>query len=95
MTLLTISRLLVTPDAAAHMEHLQVGLKASLSDSKIDVRKAALECIAYLLNYLSPKYLKQCEANLVSFMLMGLNDEHLENAEKCRTLLEKCGSSIR
>ena len=74
MTLLTLSKLLVTTDAGSHIEHVQLGLKESLSDAKIEVRKAAIECIGHLLKYLAPKYMKQCESQLVSFMLIGLND---------------------
>jgi hypothetical protein len=85
----------VVPDAGAHIEHLQLGLKGSLSDPKIEVRRAALECVAYLLNYMGPKYLKQSEPTLVSYMLIGLNDQNLDNVLRCRSLLEEVGQSIR
>jgi len=93
-TLLTISRLLITTEAGSHLEHLQLGLKAALSDAKGEVRKAAMECVAYLLNYMAPKYLKQSEALLVSYLLVGLNDENGEISEKCKGLLEECGVKI-
>lgn len=87
-TLMTVSRLMVTSDAGNHMEHIQPALKTSVSDPKVDVRKAAIECIAYLLNYMAVKYLKHCEAQLVSYMLIGLSDENPGNVERCKTLLE-------
>jgi hypothetical protein len=94
-TLITISRLLIAEGAGGNFEHVQVSLKLSLSDSKIEVRKSALECAAYLLKYMAPKYLKQYEAALVSFLLAGLNDESPENIKICIKLLEECGESIR
>ena len=86
-TLLTISRIMVTSDAGTHIEHLQLALKASISDPKIEVRRAAIECVAYLLSYMAVKYLKHCEAHLVSYMLVALNDENSENSDRCRCLL--------
>lgn len=94
-TLLTISRIMVTSEAGNNIEHLQLALKTSVSDPKVEVRKAAIECIAYLLNYMAVKYLKHCEANLVSYMLIALNDENPENSNRCRGLLDECGSSLR
>ena len=73
-TLFTISRLLITSEAGSHFEHLQLGLKSALSDPKGEVRKAGMESVAYLLKYMAPKYLKQCEALLVSYLLVGLSD---------------------
>ena len=73
---------------------MQVGLKVSLSDAKVDVRKAALDCSANLLKYMAPKYLKQYEAALVSFLLTGLDDESEDNVKRSMELLEECGSSI-
>ena len=75
VTLITLSRLLVTEGAGNNLEHLLNGIKTSLSDPKIEVRKTAFDSIGYLLKYLAPKYLKQFEANLVSLLLIGLSDE--------------------
>jgi len=92
---LTVSKLLITQEAGSNIEHIQNGLKSALSDPKGEVRKAALECVAYILSYISPKYLKQCESQLVSYLLIGLNDETPEIAERCKILIEECGQKIR
>lgn len=74
-TLITLSRLLITEGAGGNFEHVQTALKLALNDPKTEVRKAALECAAYLLKYMAPKFLKQYEAALVSCLLAGLSDE--------------------
>jgi hypothetical protein len=94
-TLLTISRIMITSEAGTNIEHIQLPLKASVSDPKIEVRRAAIECIAYLLNYMAVKYLKHCEAHLVSYMLIALNDDNPENSDRCRALMDQCGSSLK
>lgn len=87
-TLITVSRLLVTEGAGGNFEHIQVALKSSLADPKIDVRKTALESVAFLLKYMAPKFLKQYESNLVAFLLSGLSDENPSNVDLCKQLLE-------
>jgi hypothetical protein len=94
-TLITLSRILITEGAGGNFEHVQVALKLSLADPKTEVRKAALECAAYLLKYMAPKFLKQYEAALVSCLLAGLSDEQEEIIRLCMRLLEECGESIR
>lgn len=94
-TLVTIGKLLITEGAGGNFEHVQTSLKLSLADPKHEVRKSALECAAYLVKYMAPKYLKQYEAALVSFLLAGLNDEQKEIVSLCAGLLEQCGNSIR
>lgn len=54
-----------------------------------------MECVAYLLNYMAPKYLKQCEALLVSYLLVGLSDENPDITQRCKGLLEECGGNIQ
>ena len=73
-TLVTIGRLLITEGAGGNFEHVQTSLKVSLADAKTEVRKAAFDCVAHLLKYMAPKYLKQYEATLVSYLLYGLSD---------------------
>jgi hypothetical protein len=87
-TLFTISRILITEGAGGNFEHVQLSLKLSLADAKVEVRKSALECAAYLIKYMAPKFLKQYEAALVSFLLAGLNDESPDNIKICIKLLE-------
>ncbi len=74
-TLVTIGRLLITEGAGGNFEHVQTSLKVTLADAKTEVRKAAFDCVAHLLKYMAPKYLKQYEATLVSYLLYGLSDE--------------------
>lgn len=95
ITLVTLSKLLVTEGAGGNFEHVSVGIKAALSDPKAEVRRAAFECAAHLLKYSAPKYLKQNEPTLLSFLLGGLNDETQENVQRALALLEECGQSIR
>ena len=83
----SLAKLLITESAGGNFEHVQVGLKAALTDPKSDVRKAALECTAHLIKYLAPKYLKIHEAALVSFLLCGLNDENPENVLRAEKLM--------
>ena len=70
----TISELLITHDAGSNLEFLQQGIKASFSDPKTEVRRTAQKCVGHLLKYLAPKYIKQYEATLVSYLRIGLND---------------------
>lgn len=93
--LITISNLLSTDGAGGNFEHVQQKIKGILSDPKIEVRKAAYECIASITKCIAPKYLKQYEAILVSFLLSGLSDESAENIGLCIKLLEECGESIK
>lgn len=65
---------MITEGAGGNFEHVSIGLKVSLSDAKIDVRRASMECTANLIKYLAPKYLKQHEPTLVGFLLSGLTD---------------------
>lgn len=94
-TLITIGKLLITEGAGGNFEHVQTSLKLSLADPKHEVRKSALECAAYLAKYMAPKYLKQYEAALVSFLLAGLNDENQGIVTLCMELLDQCGNSIQ
>jgi hypothetical protein len=69
-----LGKLLVTEGAGGNFQYIQNGLKGALGDGKVEVRKATFECVGYLLKYMSPKYIKQYESNLVSFLLVGLSD---------------------
>jgi hypothetical protein len=66
---------LVTDGAGANFEYAKVNLKKTLGDKKKEVRDAAYECVAHLLLFFGPKYLKEFEAQLVGFLLVGLEDE--------------------
>lgn len=63
-------------------------MKCAISDAKPEVRKTCFESIGFLLKFMAPKFLRQYESTLVSYLLMGLSDENLENSILCQRLLE-------
>ena len=68
----SLGNLLITEGAGAYFEHAKEAIKARFSDSKKEVRLSCLECTARLLCYMAPKYLKEHEATIISYMLIGL-----------------------
>jgi hypothetical protein len=66
---------LVTDGAGGSFEYVKVNLKKTLSDKKKEVRNAAYECVAHLLLFFGPKYMKEYEAQLIGFLLVGLEDD--------------------
>jgi hypothetical protein len=67
---------LVTEGAGGNFEQIRVNLKKTISDKKKEVRDAAYDCTAHLLLFLGPKPMKEYEAVLIGFLLMGLDDEN-------------------
>ena len=71
----TLGKILVAESAGPHFIHVEAGLKATLSDKKMEVRISGLECVSNLLHFFGPKYMREYEATLIGLLLMGLNDE--------------------
>ena len=89
----SLGNLLITEGAGINFEHAKVVIKARFSDSKKEVRLSCLECTAKLLRYMAPKYLKEHEATIIGFMLMGLEDEELVG--RTIELLDECGAQLK